>query len=289
MKLITGAETITLDAGANKDPVFINWSYGGRKLTIEDVKTMVIRLKASAKMNLGFFWTNPTEGNFIISKSHSVSLEPTNDFVTVAVNLSDVARWNASSGEVTRVRYDMEDFGTNQTLEIDWIRWYGDFEEELTYEEMVERQDSMEVIDGNYTWNFDINNSRDGWKFNKFIADTVVENGKLSYGVVSRGAEMSTIGELDIDAKSIKSIKVRLKNSVPGGTAKLRFITDTDSEYSDSKEFAIELRQNNMLPYEYTVRTENAEGWNGKIKGLKFVPMDNIGDVEIDYITLSAE
>ena len=67
------------------------------------------------------------------------------------------------SGTMSRIRIDP---GTEAgiTGSFDYIRLYGDFEKELTDEDIAERVNSREDTDEGVVWNFNINSIYDGWQ-----------------------------------------------------------------------------------------------------------------------------
>lgn len=286
MAVKVAPDSVNLNAGTSADPGFVNWHYGEHGVVCEDVELFAVRIKPSATFLFKIFFTTSEIGSFAESAKFEFPVLPSDDYVVYTFNLKDYLNWK---GDLTRVRIDFEQVGNYQSADIDWIRWYGDFETELTDEELAERFDSMQVTEEGSVWNFDINNKRDGWLFNKAIADVSVKEGEAFMNIIADGAEMATVGDLNVNAANAKTIRIRMKNNTDGTKAKLKFITDTSGNYSGDKEFSFEIKANDALGKEYIIHTDSNENWTGVIKGLKFVPSEEKGATAVDYIKLAVK
>ena len=140
----------------------------------------------------------------------------------------------------------------------------------------------MEIGEDGVAWNFDINNGKDGWKFNKYIANVKTENGVASMDIIGKKAEMALCGDVNYSADEIKEIAFGL-NASAGKLARVYFVTDSDGVWSEDKSFAAEISPGNRR---YKINTADNAAWKGKIIGLKLVPTDAAGKVSIDYIKL---
>jgi len=149
------------------------------------------------------------------------------------------------------------------------------------------RFDAMTVKDESISWDFTTNNQRDGWKFNKAVANVICDNGWCSFETLQTGALMETAATLDITASDVNKISFKYKNGSGGTKAKLYFITDKDNKWNDDKAFDITVTANDHLGNIYEIDTAGNEKWTDVITGLRFVPSDCAGSFMIDYITLN--
>ena len=263
------------------DPGMIR-NLGGISMDCSNAKKFVVRLKSSAALIYKIYFTTSTHGTLSESCAWDMNVDPSTDYKEYVWDLEDEMNWD---GTLNLFRIDIEQ-GNDQTIDVDYMRFYGDYETELTEEEIANRFDSMEKEEDGYVWNFNINNTRDGWKFSKSVADVAVDGGQISMNVIAPNAEMTALGNLDLNAEDIKHIKIRMKTDVNAKNAVLKFVTDSDGEYSADKQFNIALSGGNTAE-EYVIKTADNANWKGKIKGLKLVPSDGKGSVSIDYIKLS--
>lgn len=79
---------------------------------------------------------------------------------------------------------------------------------------------------------------------------------------------------LNLNADIYKYVRMSIKNVSNLTNSKIYFITDSDSEWNEDKAVAFEMRPNDKLYYTYSVKMDDNPNWKGKIKQLKFCPLD---------------
>lgn len=272
---------MTVTAGGS-DPRAENSQLAAQVIDCKKLKKFAVKTTTSTMSRFKIYFRTSTHNTLSEANAFYFDIPPSAESKEFVYDLSRVMNWD---GNLTFLRFDIETSGA--VLDIDYMRFYGDFESELSAEEIANRFESMEVLDDGYVWNFNINNTKDGWKFNKHIADIVLNGGQLSMKLIGQKSEMSTVGNVGVEADIIKNIKIRMKNAGKGKTAKLSFITEAETEYSADKSFEFDIKSEDIEGTEYIIDVTANEKWSGKIKGFSFAPSEAKGDIAIDYIKLS--
>lgn len=279
-----GAETEIKDGilkivAAGGDPGMINEGIAKLNIDCGDVKKFGIKAKSSTNALFKVYFATERKPNLSEASAYQFYIRPDEEAKEIVFDLSDEENRDS---KLTIFRFDTET--KNSVLEIEYMRFYGDYSGELTLEEQAARADTMEKTEKGVKWDFEFNNFKDGWKFNRNVKNVKTVNSELCFDTAEYGADMFTVSDVNIEAEKISSVKIKMKNLTSSSEAKLRFITDTDMTYSDSKEFKI-----TTIPYdengtEYVIDTTGFAAWNGIIKGFRFVPSSEVGSVKIDYI-----
>lgn len=261
------------------DPQFINYGYLESKgIDCSNVKAFAIKTTLQKPIMLKVYFSTTTHTAVSESNAFYFNLPASEES---RVYFLDISKWVNWEGILTYMRIDVEEEKDN-SLDIDWIRLYGDYEVQLSNEELANLYSSIETTDNSVEWNFNINNSIDGWKFNKAVANIDVQDGVASMDVIGRNPEMMLCGNVDYVADEIKEFRIGM--SAPRAKyAKMYFITDSDTTYSEDKSFILELSTDKAI---YTVKPQNNSAWKGYIKGLKFIPTDSMGKLSIDFIRM---
>ncbi|PAW79164.1 MAG: hypothetical protein B9S32_04200 [Verrucomicrobia bacterium Tous-C9LFEB] len=138
------------------------------------------------------------------------------------------------------------------------------------------------------SWTFDaLYPDTEGWSINYQMA-TLTQSGGFLNGTIS-GSNSSLISRdgYAIDATQYKLIKVRMKNSTTGTSAKIYFTTTTDGVFSESKAVTFPLIANDPGYTEYNINMGSIASWSGKIRQLRFDPVETnatTGSFSLDYI-----
>ena len=96
--------------------------------------------------------------------------------------------------------------------------------------------------------------------------------------------------DLDIDAETVKSVRIRIKSgtlSGAGEAAHLYFVTDTDGVWTESKGLNARVDPKQMRDCDFFVST--LPTWKGKITGLRIDPTTGAGAFELESITLMTD
>ena len=138
----------------------------------------------------------------------------------------DVSKMPGFSGTMSRIRIDPGN-EAGITGSFDYIRLYGDFEKELTDEDIAERVNSREDTDEGVVWNFNINSIYDGWQLSTSLANVTTKNGILSADIICKSPFFETAqGNLGVNAADYDKVKFSLANSTASTHARVYFVTD---------------------------------------------------------------
>ncbi|MEG1880308.1 MAG: copper amine oxidase N-terminal domain-containing protein, partial [Oscillospiraceae bacterium] len=273
-----GAYNITYDAG---DPIVYAPDLSGLRLDTANAKMFAIGIKSNKDFDARVYFN--TDKHRGISESQAFSFKvnasgETKEYSTLIKN----PNWE---GKLTGFRFDPGDF-INNSIQIEYIKIYGDFDSILTKDEILMRYNSMKVSDEMISWDMNINNKKDGWEFNKSIVNVETKDGWTNFLTLENDASMNTIDVGKIEASDVKTIEMRLKNLTNGTKAKIYYKTDKSNVYDDSKAFYVDIKKNDEIGSIYTIDVSKSEKWEGEITGLKFSPSDEVGEISVDYINL---
>ena len=148
----------------------------------------------------------------------------------------------------------------------------------------------IRIYPGGVIWDFEF---ADGWTTGGQIADSVVLGGTFS-GVslgVSGTAEPELISPdlLELDAASIKRVRVKLRNETAGDEARIYYTVDGDTTWNELKMISSSILPNEPLYREYVFDTTTAAAWNGVIRQIKLVPTRASGAFSLDSLRLDTE
>ncbi|WP_139993484.1 Ig-like domain-containing protein [Paenibacillus paridis] len=146
------------------------------------------------------------------------------------------------------------------------------------------------IYPGGVLWDFEF---ADGWTANGQIEDSVVLGGTfdgVSLGV--SGATEPAISSpdlLELDAASIKRIRVKLRNGTAGNEARIYYTVNGDTAWNELKMISSYILPNEPLYREYVFDATAAAGWTGVIRQIKIVPTRSSGDFSLDSVQLDTE
>lgn len=135
------------------------------------------------------------------------------------------------------------------------------------------------------TWGFDT--SIEGWN-NPNSMTTSVNAGILTITTSGNDPYIYSPTNLGIDASTIKTLKISVKNTTNQSSFQIYWITNTDQTYNSTKLAQIAVTPSTTYQKEYIFDFSSITSWQGTIKQIRFDPGNPaIGStLDIDYIKL---
>jgi hypothetical protein len=132
-------------------------------------------------------------------------------------------------------------------------------------------------------WSFNSDGDSEGWSLIKQIDPLIVENGAYTGTAVGNDPGILSEDHLGIEAVDVPFVRIRMKSSVAAG-GQFFFITDQDPVWDESKSahLFVEHKEGNYI--DYVLDLYNNKKWTGKIRQLRFDPIDATGQFAIDEI-----
>lgn len=216
------------------------------------------------------FFTTTADPTWSQAKSKSFTIAANNSYyASYIVDMSTVAGW---TGTIKQIRVDPLDpaTGSGQTVSIDDIAIIG-------------------VITNVSEWLFDTDNNFEGWTWGN--ATVTVSGGTLNLTATSSDPLLISPDNLGITAPSTyKFIRVDMRNYSPNITARIFFITDADTAWSQSKSKSFNIKADSGYYGSYIVDMSTVAGWTGTIRRIRVDPLDTatVGrSVKIDFIRIT--
>ncbi|MNQ98992.1 hypothetical protein D3C85_1147120 [compost metagenome] len=117
-----------------------------------------------------------------------------------------------------------------------------------------------------------------GWQSSGFIGGTNASSDPYITSADAIGTPIT----------SNKIIRIKMKNSTSGTSAKLYFTTTTNTSYDEAKSKSFTIKANDANYTEYIIDMSNVPGWTGTLKQLRFDPNTaSSGSFSIDYMRIS--
>jgi uncharacterized protein YjdB len=132
-------------------------------------------------------------------------------------------------------------------------------------------------------WSFNSDGDSEGWSLIKQIDPLIVEDGAYTGTAVGNDPGILSEDDLGIEAVDVPYVKIRMKSSVAAG-GQFFFITDQDPVWDESKSAHIFVEHKEGDYIDYVLGLYNNKKWTGKIKQLRFDPIDTAGQFAIDEI-----
>lgn len=274
-KIENGVLKMQYEAG---DPILYSPYFSG--VDASKVKYIAIGLSSNVSYSGQVFFMTNKSGSASGGKCFGFEVSPSTEIVEYLIDTSKNTEWQ---DQITRWRFDPGDWVSGET-NLAYVRFYGDFESELSEEELALRYDSAEKTEDGVFWEMRINNARDGWICNKNAANIRLEQGMLKILQLTGDTAIYTAGNPDFPGEELSKIKIRMQNETPGTTAKLYYQLEGQNDYPENQSFSINLRANDPVGTLYTIKPDAPI--SGRITGLKLVPSDQKGKISIDYIRL---
>lgn len=141
-------------------------------------------------------------------------------------------------------------------------------------------------------WGFDsLYPDTEGWAALNLVSGLTQNKGFLEGTTTGTDPSLISRSGYAIDASIYKVIKVRMKNSGAGTSAKFYFITNTDTAYSETKAKNFAITPNDTGYTEYVIDMSTLATWTGTIKQLRFDPVETGAasgmSISIDYIKVT--
>ena len=255
-------------------------------IDLSQAKYLCIGVQANKTFDMQIFYDTGSginEGN-----SYTTTVKSSDSIQEIMI---DISKMPGFSGTMSRIRIDP---GTEAgiTGSFDYIRLYGDFEKELTDEDIAERVKSREDTDEGVVWNFNINSIYDGWQLSTSLANVTTKNGILSADIICKSPFFETAqGNLSVNAADYDKVKFSLANSTDSTHARVYFVTDDEPIWSEDKSVEVEILNNNSTCIVYTADLSSNAKYNGNVKALRLAIEDmkykeKGGRIGIDYIKL---
>lgn len=255
-------------------------------IDLSQAKYLCIGVQANKTFDMQIFYDTGSginEGN-----SYTTTVKSSDSIQEIMI---DISKMPGFSGTMSRIRIDP---GTEAgiTGSFDYIRLYGDFEKELTDEDIAERVNSREDTDEGVVWNFNINSIYDGWQLSTSLANVTTKNGILSADIICKSPFFETAqGNLGVNAADYDKVKFSLANSTDSTHARVYFVTDDEPIWSEDKSVEVEILNNNSTCIVYTADLSSNAKYNGNVKALRLAIEDmkykeKGGRIGIDYIKL---
>ena len=129
-----------------------------------------------------------------------------------------------------------------------------------------------------------------GWRATNQIKDFRIEDGVLKLTSIGGDPFFTAEQPLDIAASEIDVIRIRVKNMSYNDRCQFFFDTDIESGLSESKSYKefymyIESDPEGDEWNEVLIHTDDCDLWEGTIKTVRFDPLEDEGDVYIEYIS----
>jgi hypothetical protein len=129
-----------------------------------------------------------------------------------------------------------------------------------------------------------------GWRAANQIQNFRVEDGLLKLTSIGGDPFFMGISPLDIEASEIDIIRIRALNLSSNENCQFFFDTDIESGLSESKSFRAyhwhyESEPDSDQWNEIIIYTDECDYWEGVIKTVRFDPIEDEGEVYIEYIS----
>lgn len=280
---ISAANGIGKFSTSSTDPQF---AINTPSIDLSQAKYLCIGVQANKTFDMQIFYDTGSginEGN-----SYTTTVKSSDSIQEIMI---DVSKMPGFSGTMSRIRIDPGN-EAGITGSFDYIRLYGDFEKELTDEDIAERVNSREDTDEGVVWNFNINSIYDGWQLSTSLANVATKNGILSADIICKSPFFETAqGNLNVNAADYDKVKFSLANSTDSTHARVYFVTDDEPIWSEDKSVEVEILNNNSTCIVYTADLSSNAKYNGNVKALRLAIEDmkykeKGGRIGIDYIKL---
>ena len=130
-------------------------------------------------------------------------------------------------------------------------------------------------------WDFNQDGNFEGWQVQNQLDPLQTNMGNLV--TKSTGNDPYMVSQtISVDAPALARIEIRMKISA-GDTAELYFITNSESEYSESKVFRFPITSDGKF-HAYILDMSKVKKWSGEITQIRLDPTIAQADIEIDYI-----
>lgn len=249
---------------------------------VSEAQLITIGVRADAACRTQVFFATDMSADLSENKSYFVHIAASGDIIEYTFD----PRTNSMFGGVLQqLRVDLGD-NPGVKCGVDYIRIYGDFDHELTEEEIADRYNSADTSGEDIVWNFDLNTRKDGWLLSKSLANAGLLGGVLTADIICTNPFIETAqSNLDLEAATHHSVKLCMRTPTGATRAKLYFTTDRDEEWTESKCVEIPLTYSGTSNIVYTADMSANANWSGKIKALRLmIPDVRRGVFGVDFV-----
>lgn len=138
-------------------------------------------------------------------------------------------------------------------------------------------------------WEFNTDWSMEGYYTNNNISGLGwQEGGYLEGSITGADPVIYSYDNLGLDISHSNSIRIRIKNNTFSTTAKVYFVTDTSTQWNETKSKTFTINANDARFTEYYIDMSDVQGWAGTLKQLRIDPVNDgvtsSGTFSMDYI-----
>lgn len=258
-----GILTYTPDSDGNGAYLYLS-----KPVDAAQTKMIVLRMKIPVSVSrVEVYFADKASWSFSESKKVELkNITPSDEFQEICIDTASVPNWTGVQ-DIIRIGIDGV---VGQESYIDYVRFYGGYYPAYTENERGRI--------------YEFNGKDSGLETGEGISDALNYQGKLWARINGAGASLTTTWEnTDLNAAEIPRIRISCNNQTDGVEGKLCFITDSVSDYGEEASYSFALESGER---EYIIDTEENSLWKEKIKGLRLLPSDGTGIVQIDYISM---
>ncbi|NQX59668.1 Ig-like domain-containing protein [Paenibacillus qinlingensis] len=132
-------------------------------------------------------------------------------------------------------------------------------------------------------WGFNTNGDSEGWRVEKQVSNSVVNNGAYSGTATNIDPGLMSADHLDIQASAHPYLKIRMKSN-KSSSGQVFFITNEDTTWNEVKSVSFYVERNETGYTDYVVDMWKLAKWEGVIRQIRFDPLTVPGDFSIDAI-----
>ncbi|MGD8814457.1 MAG: hypothetical protein PVI78_08270, partial [Anaerolineales bacterium] len=154
----------------------------------------------------------------------------------------------------------------------------------LFLEDQFMGETTCSVVDG-YWWEFGVQGDNEGWYPWNDLTPLRTAEGLLQSTSTSNDPYMMS-HPISADASRLSRIEIRMRTSA-GREASIFFITESDSDWGEDKALHFPVTGVGQF-HIYKLDMATVNSWRGTITGLRLDPTNSIGDIEIDFMRLTA-
>ena len=125
------------------------------------------------------------------------------------------------------------------------------------------------------------NTDTQGWSAQQSCSLSIVNN-NLRFTITGSDPAMRSADNLNIDAKSVRTITFSMKNNTSDTAGKIYFITNSDQTWNESKSFAVSLSANDTEEKTYYIDISSNPNWIGTIKRIRWDVVQNVSSGTVD-------
>lgn len=269
---------------SNTDPQF---AIKVPSVNLSEARYICIGVRSKSAFRMQMFFQTSTSG-ISEANSYKTNVKVSDDIYEVVIDVKDIPNF---SGTLTKLRLDPGE-ASGISGGFDYVRIYGDYENELTDDEIAERFSSCSLTEEGMVWNFNLNTNRDGWRLSRSLANAEIQGGVMTVDAICKFPFIQTAqNNLGVDTSAYGTVAFGLKNMIDATEAKVYFTTVQDPAWTEDKCVKVSITPNcgTALVYHADLSTNSA--WNGTLRALRIAVTDpqtkvNKGQIGFDYIKL---